>query len=363
MQINPIFLNLLVTFSSLIVSAQTIRCPEGFVEVPTGRDSNFCVMSHPAKAWMDFNGNGVIDSGEINSSGHPREVSASFYEEPTMGGPFSWITFSEGYSAKTDIFVKNHNPVSTAVGKPWTHVSYEQAEKLCSNLNLNNKDGNTRFELISNNDWFVIASNIENVSANWSSGSVGSGCIKQGNTGFATECSYDAGGIVGGEDDRSAHVLSNGKKIFHFTGNASHHVSIGRYTWPMKYIDPQPAVFSESKAFKSSKNYPESMCHEKNNYCGLGSHSSGPKRHFPEYSPIQITRGGYHWKSTPWNSDRQREQMLQSKRRTEIYKNYPGIFSVREMTRNDLYSSNLTTFRCVLKLKSADANATRKDYQ
>ena len=82
------------------------------------------------------------------------------------------------YEAKND---GSSNAVSTEAGTPWVSLDFVTAKSECNELGVN-------YELISNPEWMAIARNVENVAANWTGGSVGSGCVKRGNVEDTLAC-------------------------------------------------------------------------------------------------------------------------------------------------------------------------------
>lgn len=116
-------------------------------------------------------------------------------------------------------------PVSQADLTPWTGTYAEDAKEACQSLG-------PKYDLISNEEWMIIAQDAEVQDANWTGGVKGSGCLFRGNNGQPAPwnpCGYGdgAGGIHFG--DRSAYesssrakmVLSNGEEIWDMAGNVS----------------------------------------------------------------------------------------------------------------------------------------------
>lgn len=159
----------LSTSSSLSTTSTTTleACPSGYVEVPSNPGfgvSRFCVMQYKAKAWNDANSNNVIDAGESDADGC---------------GEAACTTAGWGSAS--------HVPGSTETGLPWRMIDQVDAKAECQSLN--SKFGVTdKYDLISNPEWMVIARNAENVAANWSSGTVGTGCMFRGNNGLNDAC-------------------------------------------------------------------------------------------------------------------------------------------------------------------------------
>jgi hypothetical protein len=124
------------------------------------------------------------------------------------------------YEAKDD---GSGNPISQADTTPWVNINRNDAKSECISLNALN--GVTdRYGLLSNNEYMAIARNLETVVSNWPSGTIGTGCLKSGNNGTVTACSYDGGGAAdfGGAraDGGLAQMeLDNGNIIWDLTGN------------------------------------------------------------------------------------------------------------------------------------------------
>jgi len=159
-----------------------------------GASDDFCVMQFEAKAWDDASGNGdgEVDAGEIDSDGC-NEASCS--------------TGNWGLA--------NNLPASIDVGKPWRRIAQTSAKAECESLGAG-------YDLISNPEWMTIARNIEAQAANWSGGSVGSGCLFRGNNLTADACGYNAASDPesgSGRDTKAKLTLSNGEEIWDFSGN------------------------------------------------------------------------------------------------------------------------------------------------
>jgi hypothetical protein len=124
-------------------------------------------------------------------------------------------------------------PVSQPANSPWASISVTNAKTACTSLG-------SKYDLISNPEWMTIARDAENVSTNWSGGSVGSGMLPIGNsdgtplnslsvtntadpynqTGNNNTQSWgvDIFAPHGGEQRRIIN-LSNGSVIWDFSGN------------------------------------------------------------------------------------------------------------------------------------------------
>jgi hypothetical protein len=115
---------------------------------------------------------------------------------------------------------------SEAAGAPWVWITQTDALTACSNLGTN-------FQLISNNQWMTLASNIASTASNWSLGSVGSGAINRGHSDNspASACaasSDDSFGWVetdctaqnsGSSSQKRTHTLSTGAVIWDVAGS------------------------------------------------------------------------------------------------------------------------------------------------
>ena len=118
---------------------------------------------------------------------------------------------------------------------------------------VTDSNGDGTYALISNPEWMAIAKNIENVAANWTDGSVGSGCLLRGNVG-TTLCTGGASGYDGPDPDSGSGrsdsgtaslTLDNGEEIWDFSGNVWEWVD-----WDMS--DTLLTIATDSKAFVSS---------------------------------------------------------------------------------------------------------------
>ncbi|MDD2909405.1 MAG: SUMF1/EgtB/PvdO family nonheme iron enzyme [Candidatus Pacebacteria bacterium] len=123
-----------------------------------------------------------------------------------------WIPFENRcimqYEAK-DVF----GVATSQVGSiPWVSIDQKQAKAECEKIGAH---------LITNAEWMAIARDIEQVKSNWTGGSVGSGMIKRGNVGITDAGSYEGATDpeAGVTNDLAKLTLSNGKQIYHFSGN------------------------------------------------------------------------------------------------------------------------------------------------
>ena len=132
------------------------------------------------------------------------------------------------YEAKNDTF---DTPVSTADKLPWVGLKQQEASSKCQSLGGG-------YDLISNEQWQTIARNIAGVSENWSNGVVASGELNRGHSDGAPArvLAAAADNLACSETDqicsdsswnsqRRTHTLSNGNKIWDFSGNAYEWVS------------------------------------------------------------------------------------------------------------------------------------------
>ena len=126
-------------------------------------------------------------------------------------------------------------PISKAEEAPWVLIDQTKAWNKCRTLNTEdndvginddvNEDGT--YTLISNPEWMSLARNIENVAENWTSGTVGTGCLFRGNAGAALPCEGVNSGYDGLERDSGTNrssttaklTLSNGEEIWDLSGN------------------------------------------------------------------------------------------------------------------------------------------------
>ncbi|MDC1174171.1 fibronectin type III domain-containing protein [Bacteriovoracaceae bacterium] len=115
------------------------------------------------------------------------------------------------YEAKDD---GSGNAISQAGGAPWVSINQTNSKTECTSLGA-------KYDLISNPEWITITYNVEAQDANWSSGTVGSGCLFRGNNGTADACGYNGADPESGtgRDTKAKHVLSNGEEIWDLAGN------------------------------------------------------------------------------------------------------------------------------------------------
>ena len=111
----------------------------------------------------------------------------------------------------------NTNVVSSPYGSPIAGVTHNEAKSICLSLGGH---------LITNQEWMTIARNAEQVDSNWSSGTVGTGCLFRGNVGNNDTCGYNGANPEKGysRDTKAKFVLSNAEEIWDIAGNVYEHV-------------------------------------------------------------------------------------------------------------------------------------------
>ena len=219
---KTIYANATVTNASACSTANATYikapCPTGYIAVPSnttvGAANNFCVMKYEAKAWNDANTNDVIDGGEIDADG-----------------------CNEGGCTTANWGLATYKPSSTAQGAPWRRINQINSWAECDSLNsefptradIDSDTGSDgTYALISNPEWMTIARNVENIDSNWTSGTVGTGCLKIGNVGGTNACAGGNSGYNGPDPDLGSGrtdngtaqlTLNNGSVIWDLSGN------------------------------------------------------------------------------------------------------------------------------------------------
>ncbi len=158
------------------ISSPSVTCPTGYVLVPANTtyfSKQFCVMKYAAS--------------------------------------------NDGYGTA----------VSVATGAPWVSIDRPTSRSACQALGQG-------YDMISNDQWQVVARNIAGVAVNWSTGTVASGELNRGHSDNApasalTPSADDVSGNCSGtgqtcsstvwDSQRRTHVLSNGNMIWDFSGN------------------------------------------------------------------------------------------------------------------------------------------------
>ena len=102
-------------------------------------------------------------------------------------------------------------PESNASGTPWVSISQIDAADACVSIGA---------QLISNDQWMTIATNIANQASNWSDSSVGSGALNRGHSdNFPSSALVATGSHGAWSANRRTHSLSNGEVIWDMAGN------------------------------------------------------------------------------------------------------------------------------------------------
>ena len=139
-------------------------------------------------------------------------------------------------------------PTSTTGGTPWVSISQTDAEAECASIGA---------QLISNEQWMTIATNIANQGNNWNGGTVGTGALYAGHNDNSPSnaleaSSNDSNGCFGTVDgstttctgatgqQRRTHSLSNGEVIWDMAGNV--------WEWT-SYYDPNNKPTPASSGF------------------------------------------------------------------------------------------------------------------
>lgn len=164
--------------------------PGGWISLPNGT----FVMQYEAKYDKDGDGQGDTAS----AANCPAD----------SGAGLDWRDSGCGTAGKI---------VSTANGAPIVHITHDQAKAACAALGAH---------VIRNDEWMAIARDAEQVASNWSSGTVGSGCLFRGNVGAADSCGYDGADPEQstGRNAKAKLTLSNGAGIWDIAGNVWEHV-------------------------------------------------------------------------------------------------------------------------------------------
>lgn len=135
----------------------------------------------------------------------------------------------------TGVNLLDNKPVSISDNQPWRNINALDAYTACTSLG-------DKYDLISNQEWMAIARDAETQGANWTGGSVGSGCFYRGNsaettvgdgTNLGDSCGYDAvpePDFGSARDRRARHVLSNGQEVYDMAGNVKEIVDWDRDT-------------------------------------------------------------------------------------------------------------------------------------
>lgn len=268
--------------------------------------------------------------------------------------------------AKYEMRIESTNKaVSTPIGPPATNITEANAETACANANDGTQGGFSkrfgsvsRFKLISNIQWQIVARNIASVNSNWGasphSGDAGRQTLNRGyvlpsssatpiaipNTSDPCSGTEDSCS-TGWSDYKRTHSLSNGEEIWDFSGNA--------WEWVDGSIDnsiddnlnsnfisntqPNPNFISDSTAnlLLGPKNIPSQCAGGNDNnsnfpFCGFGKfiNDSGPN----------LIRGGGNFYITDTN-----------KLRSET-----GIFSA--IAKGTSHYDSQWGFRCIYEIEN-----------
>lgn len=217
----------------------TNNCPTAPVA-----DNSLCLKPSPNNA-LTYSSNGsTFTLTETNANGTKYQITDS--TTPTAVLPISLtaptdcpsgfipvpgsITYSQAgfcamkYEAKQ--VGSTTTPISQANGLPWTYITQADATS-----DAHNVVGCTGCHLITEAEWMTIAQNVLGVASNWSTGTVGSGYIYNGNgdnsdgpsANKLAADSNDANGYAGeasiGGNQRRTLTLSNGQVIWDLAGN------------------------------------------------------------------------------------------------------------------------------------------------
>jgi hypothetical protein len=129
-------------------------------------------------------------------------------------------------------------PTSTIAGTPWVEINQTEAIDACDDI--------PGAQLISNEQWMTIATNIANQASNWEDGSVGSGALNRGNSN-GTSALAATGSHGAWSTNRRTHTLSNGEVIWDMAGNV--------WEWT-SYYDPnnKPTPANDSEDYVDDSN-------------------------------------------------------------------------------------------------------------
>ena len=173
--------------------------PRNWIKVPgnsTYGTSDFWVMQFEAK--YSKSGKGADDA---NTCRFNENYDTWDWGKTGTDCPSSW---------------SNTNVVSSPYGSPIAGVTHNEAKAICASLGAH---------LITNQEWMTIARNAAVQKQNWTSGIVGTGYLYNGNSGDT------ARGYNGPDPDKGVNrnprailTLSNGSKIYDFSGNVWEHV-------------------------------------------------------------------------------------------------------------------------------------------
>jgi hypothetical protein len=194
------------------------------------------VLAAAVSADGNYNGVNPSDVSVINTDNDTALAGGEWVTIPANSGGRSLVEFkvmkyearaqTGGATDADGLAALTFLPTSEPTNTPWRSITASQAKGRCRALG-------TGYDLISNEEWMVIARMIESQDANWSGTMVGSGCLKKGNTNANTACGYQGGdvdrawmdyGPLAGRDNKAKFLLYNdgvNVEIIDFGGNAS----------------------------------------------------------------------------------------------------------------------------------------------
>ena len=160
------------------------------------------------------------------------------------GGDWVLVEGNSSYEAQDFCVMKyeakNVGGVATsqASSSPWAYITQYDATMKCRSLG----DG---FNLISNDQWMTVSTNIANQASNWSGSSVGSGALNRGRSNTSNSNSLAATAGEGSGVEKRTHTLSNGEVIWDMAGNLNEWTS---------YYDPnnKPTAATGSEYYVSN---------------------------------------------------------------------------------------------------------------
>ncbi|MCB0391921.1 MAG: hypothetical protein KDD58_11560 [Bdellovibrionales bacterium] len=219
-----------VTLSDLyinLITTGTVSCANTVVQNGSTFTPNVQVSNCSGNGTLGVSvagGTGMNSEGMYNSASDPSplvsvaNISCPVGYIPVPGNPtYGTSDFCVmKYEAKND-----GGPVSQAAGNPWVSINKTDAAANCQGIGVS-------YSLITNDEWQTIARNIENVSANWSSSTMGTGHINRGHSDNSPSTPCDGSNeyvdtncttYSGGFEQKRTHQLSNGEVIWDLAGN------------------------------------------------------------------------------------------------------------------------------------------------
>lgn len=251
---------------------------------------------------------------------------------PTNYIPVSPIKENRNYSdnsfcvMKYEARVEDGKAISTHRGRPVTRLLFQEATDLC-------RSNGPRYDLINNEQWQVLAQNIEFEGKNWSKGSsrviygntlncgVNVGPTKTASSNDKDSCNGASGCDSKWDYKRRTHFLSNGYYIWDVCGNAGEMVKEAGYK-------------SRRRSYK-----------EFNDHIYLARPSNikrdfGPRRNYE--SSIQNARKHAYW-GLGYAKVKNGENLVIRGQQGR----YAGVFSTLFTEKREEFSSSKTGFRCI----------------